>query len=110
MEYIQNVGSVTPRPSGGKSAKNIAVVIVLLIGVLAVAGVAYWKFADYSIDTDSEYRPDNPSINPSIKNEQTSSSAANDTSSAIDAELNAMGEVGTIDNQFTDVDQAQKGL
>ncbi|MEK7150833.1 MAG: hypothetical protein AAB783_01395 [Patescibacteria group bacterium] len=112
MEYIQNVGSVPPQQVGGRSAKNIAVVVLLLIGVLAAGGYAYWKIA---LDTQKSTNDQQdiliqPQTSPPSDASLAPPAGADDTSAVIDAELNAAGDIGAIDEQFKDIDKAREGL
>jgi uncharacterized protein HemX len=111
MEYIQNVNP-TPQPSaGGKSARNMAIVVVLMIVLIAVAGAAYWWLVEEKKESVPGERAESQIQSPqnSAQNNQ-SAAVRDDTITAIDQDLNAVGDVGTADSQFTDVNKDIQGL
>ncbi len=107
MQNMNNQGPImsSPMQSAPNSAhsKNLLVIAVIIIVLLAVAGAAYWILAP------------SPAKAPESKNQVVVSPTPvaaldDDTTQSIENDLNATASLGDLDKAFSDLDRDLQGL
>lgn len=100
MDYIQNVNPTPLQSPGGRSAKSMIIIVVLLLALLGVAGYAYWWLASGNGVKETETQT------PVVTGGNTTNTVSeDDTTQTIDAELKATSDMGDINTEFKSIDQ-----